>query len=94
MLVLCLNIKTPIEFVDVSHIIPSHEWTYSEKNDFIVLFGQMEQRLSHVDRILTLLFRGIRFFCFRAWLTLAIGCRNRMYPSTGSSFDAKMINKE
>jgi AraC-like DNA-binding protein len=39
MLVLCLNIKTPIEFVDVSHIIPSHEWAYSEKNDFIVLFG-------------------------------------------------------
>ena len=39
MLVPGLNIKTPIEFVDVSHIIPSHEWAYSEKNDFIVLFG-------------------------------------------------------
>jgi AraC-like DNA-binding protein len=39
MLILCVNIKTPIEFVDVSHIIPSHEWTYAENSDFIVLFG-------------------------------------------------------
>lgn len=39
MLILCLDIKKPIEFVDVSHIIPSHEWTYAESSDFIVLFG-------------------------------------------------------
>jgi len=39
MLILCMDIQNPIEFVSATHVLPPHEWVYSEDNDFNILLG-------------------------------------------------------